>query len=324
MSEESCFRGSWKDIPDTLFEKTSVAIGNFDGVHLGHQRLIKDALNAAEEKGLTPVALTFEPHPLKVLKPEAAPLLLSPLSEKVRIIRFLGMKHVVVLNFSEELFSLSPEEFAEEVLLRKLKAKFVVVGENFRFGKNREGDRERLVALGKRLGFEVFIQPPVISDGLPVSSTRIRRILKHGKVEEAWKLLGRPFKITGKVVKGEGRGRGLGFPTANVDAENELIPKTGVYAVFVEAEGRLLKGVANIGYNPTFGGEKLSIEAHIFDFSEDLYGKKIGIYLIKRLRSESRFANVNELIKAIERDVKCAKRILEWEVLSFFYSYFYA
>ncbi len=322
IKEKGYFHGNWKEIPEELFEATSIAIGNFDGVHLGHQKLIKKAIQEAENRNLTSIALTFEPHPLKVLKPDVSPLLLLPLSEKIRIIKFLGIDYIVVLNFSEEFSSLSPEKFAKEVLSERLKAKFVVVGENFRFGKNREGDKKDLVNLGKKLGFDAFIQPAVIIKGLPVSSTRIRRILKEGRIEEAWKLLGRPFKIVGKVIKGKGRGKKLGFPTANINVENELIPKTGVYAVFVEIDEKLLRGVMNIGYNPTFGEEKLSVEVHILDFNEEIYEKKIGVYLIKRLRNESRFANINELIKAIKRDVECAKRILEWDMLSLFYSYF--
>ncbi len=320
--ENWVFIGNWKKIPNELSKPSSIAIGNFDGVHLGHQKVIKKMLEEAQKDQLLPIALTFNPHPLKVLKPQEAPPLITSLEEKIRILKLLGVKNIIVLDFEEALFNLSPEEFVKEILLGKLKAKFVVVGENFRFGKNRVGDVNALCELGEKWGFRAFIQPSVILEGMPVSSTRIRRIIKEGNIKEAWKLLGRPFKIVGKVIYGKKRGKRLGFPTANINPETELIPRRGVYAVFVEAEESLFRGVMNIGFNPTFDDKTLSLEVHILNFNRDIYGKRLGIYFIERLRDEKRFANIEELKKAIKRDLECAEGILEWDVLSLFYSYF--
>ena len=320
--ENWVFIGNWKKIPNELSKPSSIAIGNFDGVHLGHQKVIKKMLEEAQKDQLLPIALTFNPHPLKVLKPQEAPPLITSLEEKIRILKLLGVKNIIVLDFEEALFNLSPEEFVKEILLGKLKAKFVVVGENFRFGKNRVGDVNALCELGEKWGFRAFIQPSVILEGMPVSSTRIRRIIREGNMKEAWKLLGRPFKIVGKVIYGRKRGKRLGFPTANINPETELIPRRGVYAVFVEAEESLFRGVMNIGFNPTFDDKTLSLEVHILNFNRDIYGERLGIYFIERLRDEKRFANIEELKKAIKRDLECAESILEWDVLSLFYSYF--
>ncbi len=301
---------SWKEVEEA--SPTSIAIGNFDGVHLGHQALIRRCLRNAEEKGLKPVVLTFYPHPMKVLGKRER-LILTPLEEKVRLIGLYGIDNVIVLNFSKELYLMEPEEFIEEVLVKRLKCKALTVGENFRFGRDRRGDIKTLHSASRIHGFLFTPVPHIVLDGIPVSSTRIRRLIREGKVERAAQFLGRPYKIVGRVVPGKGRGKGLGFPTANIDAENEIIPKNGVYAAFAHVRNALMKSVVNIGKKPTFGDEELTVEAHIIGFNENLYGERVGLYFVLRLRDEKKFGSIEELIQAISKDREKGAALLEWD-----------
>ena len=306
----------WKEIPQGWLPYSVVTLGNFDGVHLGHQEIFRRVLARSRELGFPSVALSFYPHPLKILRPQDAPLMLLPLKEKVRLMEKLGLENFLCIRFTKDFASLSARRFVERILVGSLRAKEVFVGKDYRFGKARKGNVELLSRLGKEFGFRVNVVEPVVVDGILVSSTRIRRMLLEGRVKEAMKLLGRPYKLLGKVVKGAGRGRVLGFPTANIEPENELIPKVGVYCVAVEVENMTHPGVVNIGFNPTFEEDKrVKIEVHIIDFSGELYNKEIGVSFLKRIRGEIRFSSAEELVKRIAKDVEEARAIWKEEVL---------
>ncbi|HEV8253814.1 MAG TPA: bifunctional riboflavin kinase/FAD synthetase [Vicinamibacteria bacterium] len=291
-----------------------VAVGNFDGVHRGHQALIAATVAQARERAGTAAVLTFDPHPARVIAPERAPATLMTLDQKAEVLAALAVDRMVVLDFTPELSRQRPEGFAREVLGRALQAELVVVGSNFRFGRDRQGDVGALAALGDRLGFAVEIVPPVLQHGSPVSSMRIRDALARGEVEEARVLLGRPFFIDGEVVRGAGRGRQLGVPTANLRPFNETIPAGGVYA----ARCRPLEGnshgtwaaVVNIGRRPTFGETTLTVEAHLLDRQADLYGRRLRLEFAARLRDEQAFAGPAALVQQIQSDIAEARRVL--------------
>lgn len=301
--------------------KRIVVIGNFDGVHIGHQELIRRAKYYRETERLAITVLTFWPHPLSVLGREKGTLLLMPIEERLRMLKFFGVDETVVLEFNENLYNMDPEEFLQRVLIEKLRASIVIVGEDFRFGKGRKGDVKLMRDYLTKRGIYLEVVKQVYYNGMPVSSTRIRRLLKEGKVEEVWYLLGRPYRVCGEVIHGAGRGRNLGFPTANIKPINEVIPQDGVYATFVDLGCALYRGLTNIGKNPTFGGNQRFVETYILDFSGDLYGKIIAIYFVKRLRGEKKFDTIEDLKKAITKDVEEGRKYLEWERLSFGFSF---
>jgi riboflavin kinase/FMN adenylyltransferase len=282
----------------------AVTIGNFDGVHLGHQALIDSAARWAEpERGHT-VVLTLDPHPARLLDPARAPATLTTLDQKGELLAALGVDAFVVLPFTAALARRPPEEFVREVLVEALEAKRVVVGEDFRFGHQRRGDVTALEALGARLGFGVQSVAPVVHGGRPVSSSRVREALARGQVEEARGLLGRPFFIDGRVVEGERRGRTLGFPTANLETPNETLPREGVYAARCRVpSGHWAGAVVNIGRRPTFGGDTVSVEAHLIDFDADLYGIDLRTEFVEHLREERRFDGPEALVAQIRQDV---------------------
>jgi riboflavin kinase/FMN adenylyltransferase len=269
-----------------------VAIGTFDGVHLGHQAVIDDA----------DTVLTFEPHPLQVIHPEVAPKLIMPFPIKRDVIEGLGVSELVVIPFDEEFSKIDPEHFAEEVLAQRLGAKRVSVGENFRFGAKAKGDPE---LLDSRPEFETRVVPLVEVDGATVSSTRIRALVAAGEMEAARRCLGAPFMVEGTVVEGDRRGRSLGFATANLVPDDSLVvPGHGVYAAF--ANGR--PAAVNVGVRPMFDtGRGLLIEAHLIDFDDDLYGDVLRVAFVKRLRGERRFPGVEDLIAQMHRDVEEAR-----------------
>lgn len=292
-----------------------VAIGNFDGVHRGHQALVGAARDQAAARGEVCLALTFDPHPAVVLNPERAPRSLTTLSQKAELLSALGIDVLAVLPFTSALASLAPADFAVRILVGPLGARAVVVGEGFRFGKARGGDVAELQRLGRDLGFEVVPVSAVLQDGLPVSSTRVRECLLRGDVTAAAALLGRAYFVEGKVVRGDGRGRTLGIPTANLAAENEILPKEGVYAARA-ARGDEVPGhpaVVNIGRRPTFGGATVTTEAHLLDFEGDLYDQRLRVSFQARLRDERAFAGGEALRAQIQDDVAAARRVLAQE-----------
>lgn len=288
-----------------------MTLGNHDGVHLGHRALLAAARERAGREGLAVTAVTFDPHPSVVLAPDRAPPLLTTMARRRELLLALGADEVTVLRFDRELASTSPEAFAEEVLVGRLAAESVVVGPDFRFGRGRAGDVAALGALGAAHGFDVITVPPVTLDGEAVSSTRVRAALARGEVREAARLLGRVHDVDGSVVRGDGRGRSIGVPTANLDCDPILLPADGVYAVVVRVHGEreLLRGVANLGVRPTFAAGR-SVEVHLFDVDRDLYDARVRVGFVERLRAEQRFDGVEALKAQIARDAERARASL--------------
>lgn len=288
-----------------------VTVGNFDGVHLGHQALVREAVAEARAASGTSVVLTFDPHPARVLSPERAPAALMTLEQKGEALSDLGVDRLAVLPFTRELADRSPEEFARQVLGESLSARLVVVGSNFRFGRRRAGDVSQLEALGRAIGFEVRGLPPVWHDGAPISSSRVRQALADGAPGAARDLLGRDFFVDGRVVRGDGRGRTIGVPTANLVVANETLPRAGVYAARVRTpDGSERLAVVNLGVRPTFAGEGTTLEAHLLDFEGDLYGAALRVRFVERLRDERRFPGIEALRAQIGADVAEARRLL--------------
>jgi riboflavin kinase / FMN adenylyltransferase len=287
-----------------------MTIGNFDGVHLGHQAIFRTVWQQARDVGGTSIVLTFDPHPLKVLAPEHCPLLITPTAKKLSLIRQCQLDVMVCLPFTQELADMTPVTFVEDVLVGIMGIRQIYVGYNFAFGKGRQGTITLLDELGSRHGFGVHIIEPVAVEGHVVSSSIIRQSVQDGSVHDAALLLGRLYSITGTVVEGFQKGRELGFPTANVRSSDELIPGRGVYAVVVERREQRYGGVANIGFNPTFGRTQLSIEIHLFNFSDQLYGETVEVYFVQKIRDEQAFPSVAALVEQIGRDVETAHVLL--------------
>jgi len=291
--------------------RAAVAIGNFDGVHRGHQALVAAAVARARETGGAAIVLTFDPHPARVLRPEAAPEALTTVAQKEELVAALGVSRLVALEFDTQLAALAPEAFAREVLAATLGARHVVVGESFRFGRARRGDARTLDELGRAHGFDVQVVPPVLHGGRPISSSRVRELLRAGQVQDAAELLGRPYALDGVVVRGEGRGRTLGIPTANLEPGDQLLPARGVYAARALVGGASWHtAVVNVGERPTFGGSGLVVEAHLVDFGGDLYDAALRLAFLARLRGEERFASAEALVERIRGDVRAARELL--------------
>lgn len=312
--------------PRALARGCEVTIGNFDGVHKGHQSLIRHTISIARAKGLPAVVITFDPHPLRVILGAKAPAQLMSLQHKLECLAELGTDLVLVMPFIPELAARTPEDFVREVLVESLNTRGVVIGYDYAFGRARRGNAALLTSLGREYGFHVKEFPPVLVNGVIVSSTSIRNALSQGDVVRAADLLGRPHSVEGIIEHGMGRGgKVLGIPTANLRLDEPLLlPRQGVYAVLAEVapkphtlpgpysgeSGAFLRGVANVGKNPTFGDERLRVETHLLDFSGDIYGTRFRAHFIQRLREERKFAGVEELAKQIRRDVDAAKRAL--------------
>lgn len=286
---------------------TSVTIGNFDGVHIGHQELLRRAVARAIAGEMQSVALTFSPHPIRFFSPKARFYEITSFEEKAGLIAASGIDTLVVEAFTGFVGRMWPEEFSREILSQRLRARHVIVGYDFTFGRNRTGTPAALCGIGRELGFDVEIVPPQVRGGMIVSSTRIRNLILAGRVREAEELLLRPYRVSGPVVTGAGRGKKLGFPTANVQFSQELIPLPGVYIVDAEVEGVRRRAVASVGFNPTFGENSLGVEVHLLDFDGDLYGREIFVYFRDRIRDERKFKNVEELVRQIEKDVRFAR-----------------
>lgn len=289
-----------------------VTVGNFDGVHIGHQRLLERVRNRSLAMGLAPVAVTFDPHPRQVLA-RNAPEPLTPTAEKLELFAELGMAATLVLPFTRELAAMEPSDFVKAVLVDGLRTRELVVGYDWAFGKGRKGDFDFLCRMGRKLGYACEQMAAVMVDDAVVSSTRIRDLLAAGHVWDASKLLGRYHEVRGVVVKGFGRGSSrLGFPTANVSSKGVLLPGRGVYATIAAFKGKTYPSVANLGLNPTFGDiEKPSLEVHLLDAKLDMLGSPISVRFVQHIREEQRFASVEELSRRIGMDIKLAHEIFE-------------
>lgn len=288
-----------------------VTIGNFDGVHQGHRHLLARVRDRARQLGIPSVVITFEPHPQRFFTGSKIPPFITVYEEKIALINELGIDFVVCLEFDAALASMAPEEFVRRILVQDMHTQELIIGYDYAFGKGRQGNYALLSALGLELGFSVEQLDPVILDGAIVSSTRIRELVESGDVWAARPLLGRFYRVTGTVVHGQNRGgRLLGFPTANMRLRDELFPQTGVYCCWAEVEGTLHQAVANIGFNPTFGNDVLSVEVHILDFQANLYGSTMRVHFVQRLRGEKKFAGLDELKAQISCDVEQGRNIL--------------
>jgi riboflavin kinase / FMN adenylyltransferase len=284
-----------------------VTIGNFDGVHRGHQEILRGVRELAAQAGRLPAVLTFFPHPVRVLRPAQAPSLLMTLEQRLAAIHELGIEAVLVLHFDTELANVSPEDFVRRFLLETMHARAVLVGANFRFGHRQAGDTKLLGELGASRGFEVRVVPPVIEDGATVSSTAVRRALRDGRVEQARQMLGRPFSLEGEIGPGTGQGRKLVVPTLNLTTPQETLPKTGVYATEAIVQGKSYRAATNVGMRPTFDGTRMAIESHLLDFSDSLTSGKMEVRFWARLRDERKFPGPEALREQVLRDIEQAR-----------------
>ncbi len=294
-----------------LCSPTAVGLGNFDGVHLGHQKLLAELKNLSVKKNLKSVIITFEPHPSKVLNPQKADQLITTSSQKESIIRSYGIDFLVFSPFTIEFSKINYRDFIYDHLIPKYNAKLIIVGYDYRFGYKGEGNAARIKEICKDEGIDVVIVPPVTYEGKIVSSTLIRSLIRKGDVLKARELLGRYFSIKGKIIHGDGVGTKLGYPTANVTIPADIIlPACGVYAVLVSRCGKTYHGVANLGYKPTFDGKEIRLEVHIFNFDQEIYGEEVEVKFIKNIRKEVKFDNVEQLIAQVKNDSLTAKSIL--------------
>jgi riboflavin kinase/FMN adenylyltransferase len=301
---------SWTEPLPAACRGGAVALGNFDGVHRGHQAILAEAVRQAQGAAGPAVAVTFDPHPLQLLRPAEFQPLLTTVPQRAELLRRYGADHVVVLPTSPALLQLRPEEFFENIIRARLEARVLVEGFNFCFGRNREGTTETLKRLCEAAAMGLSLVPPQTLDGQPISSSRVRGELVAGQVRRAATLLGRPYQITGTVVTGRRRGQSLGFPTANLDDLGTLIPGNGVYAVRVVHRGDVYAGACNIGPNPTFGEDARKLEVHLIDFQGDLYAQTLTVDFVERLRDTRPFASPSELIAQLQTDVSQTREIL--------------
>jgi riboflavin kinase/FMN adenylyltransferase len=287
-----------------------VTLGNFDGIHLGHQALIAGAVSDSKKLALPSVVLTFEPHPLSVLAPDRAPKLILAHKDKMQLLQTFGVDIVAVQHFDLAFAALSAEDFVRDLLVRRLKARKIWVGKDLRFGQGRSGEVEDLRRWGRELGFEVAVVEPILVDGNRVSSSRIREFLRDGRVDAVKTMLGRYHFISGRVVEGHRRGKDLGFPTANLSSRAEVLPLDGIYATLFRLGPRVLQSVSSVGLNPTFGAGPRTVESFIMGFDENIYGEAAQLSFVKRIRNEIKFSSVSDLVAQIRNDVRDAEAIL--------------
>jgi riboflavin kinase / FMN adenylyltransferase len=288
-----------------------LAIGVFDGVHLGHQAVISAATNHARAAQGTPVAMTFDPHPLKVLRPQHAPHLLTATQHKIALIRNLGVEHLLVINFDKKFAATSPEKFVEELVVHSRPLREICVGHEWSFGKDRRGNLGLLKKLGPRFDFSVVGVPPVLINGEVVSSTAVRQAVENGDFAKAAEMLGRDYTILGTVTHGDNLGKKIGFPTANLSAHSEQFPPNGVYLAEAWINGVLYHGVINLGYRPTVSSGKSErvLEIYLLDFDRDIYGEDVEVRFVRYLRPERKFDNMESLAQQIELDVRRAREL---------------
>ena len=298
---------------DRPFKNAVITIGNFDGVHIGHQALFHEVIEKAEEIDGTSIAMTFNPHPLRVLSHNKTLSLITLDDHKLELISASGIDVLIRIPFTHEFAAITAMSFVEN-LVKRVGMKAIITGNDYTFGRNREGNVDLLKSLGQEMGFEVMVSDWIkASSAKPgrISSTQIRELIAKGKVASTKKLLGRFYQVRGTVVSGRNRGgKLLGFPTANMVLQDELCPKAGVYAVTVECLDRQFMGVANIGYSPTFSDNIFTVEVHILDFHNDIYGKNIRVNFVKRIRDEIKFSGISELSEQIRKDIAYARGVL--------------
>ena len=283
-------------------------IGNFDGVHLGHQAVLNQLALKGDTLGLPAVVITFEPQPNEFFAPDRAPARLTRFREKVEALRCYSIQQLCVLRFNKKLAQMTADDFIHRLLVDGLNVRYLVVGDDFRFGKDRQGNFEMLHQAGEKYGFQVVNMHTFAVDQIRVSSTRIRQALKVGDLMLAEKLLGRPYRMSGRVAHGDKRGRTMGFPTANIHLHRCKVPLSGVYVVqLFGIEGEPIKGVANVGVRPTVGAERTLLEVHLFDFDSDIYGEHVQVHFLHKLRDEQKFTDISELMKQIKQDCQQAK-----------------
>jgi riboflavin kinase / FMN adenylyltransferase len=286
---------------------SAVALGAFDGIHLGHRAILGTAVALARQGKIRALACTFDRHPMEVLQPDRAPMPITTLEERLELIAGTGIDTTVVIPFTPAVASVEAKAFVQDVLIGTLEAREIVVGFNHRFGRGARGDAQLLESLAAPLRFRAHIVPAFLVDGVAVSSSEIRAALQRGDLPNAERLLGRPYSIRGEVVRGAGRGRTLGFPTANVKTERPLGLPVGVYVCRLLAGGRQHQAVVNVGYRPTFGETDLSVEAHVLDFAGDLYDQTVTLTFLRRLREERKFPSIDALKEQIALDVAAAR-----------------
>ena len=288
-----------------------LAIGVFDGVHRGHQAVISTSADHAAASNGTPVVVTFDPHPEKVLRPQAAPHLLSATEHKIALIRALGVEHLLIINFDKQFAATEPEDFVQKLVIHSKPLREICVGHEWSFGKNRRGNLDLLKKLGAKFNFDVVGIPPVKINGAVVSSTAIRQAIEKGDWAKAAEMLGREYTILGTVTRGDNLGKKIGFPTANLSAHSEQFPPNGVYVAEARIDGELYRGVINLGIRPTVSSGKSErvLEIHLFDFNRDIYGHDIEVRFLKFLRSEKKFQDLDTLVQQIRQDVEQARQL---------------
>jgi riboflavin kinase/FMN adenylyltransferase len=286
---------------------TVLTLGVFDGLHLGHQRIIQTVVQRAKTLNAISTAITFDPHPRAVLHPESAPPLLQTLDQRLAALEFLGVEQTIVIRFNRDFASIEAEDFLRDIIYDRLQAREVYLGKGFAFGKGRAGNIELLKKISAELGFFADEVPEVQLRGTRVSSSKIRELLAAGRVNQARRMLGRPYGVEGKIIRGDRRGHTIGFPTANLQPQNRVIPRTGVYVTATLIGDTWRRSITNVGIRPTFGGDaEPSVETYIFDFDGDLYGDVLRVRFLHRLRDEKKFSGIDELKTQIERDSRRA------------------
>lgn len=289
--------------------QTSAGIGNFDGLHLGHKKIIDVVKRRSEENSTRSCVITFDPHPQKVLGRKEVSLIF-PLGRRFKMLESTGIDAVICLNFTRKLSKVSAEDFVKDILLERLRIKDIVVGPGFSFGHKRKGNVDLLRSVGETHGFNTVVAEAARVDDRVVSSSAIRNLVRDGEISESNRFFGYDYYIEGVVVEGEKRGRKLGFPTVNLDTEWEILPRPGVYATYVKLSDGFHGSITNIGIRPTFEESKLTVETHIFDFNDDLYGKEVRINFVERLRDEKRFESVDKLVEQINQDIVAVREVL--------------
>ncbi len=297
------------DPEEPIENSTSATIGNFDGVHVGHKKIIAAVKEEAKQKGLSSCVITFHPHPQKVLQNIDIPLLV-PIRERLKLLEKEGVEVVACYTFTKDIAKIPAKDFVTDILIGKLNLKHLIVGPGFSFGRKREGNLDLLDKMGKEYDFDTEVVETALIDGEIVSSTAIRNLVREGNMVKAGKFLGYNFYIEGQVKEGERRGRQIGFPTANLDTDWDILPKVGVYATLAHVDGIVLNSITNVGYRPTFGNNELVIETHIFNFNEDIYKKRIEVEFVDRVRDEQKFNGPQALVEQIKKDVDRVNVIL--------------